>query len=81
MLKVQDIISQIASLKSDTEIKFEDLKGIIDNALPGWITHIISEYSQDYPHFINNWKNVTTKLNTTKKYILLVDENVNISNI
>ena len=81
MLKVQDIISQIASLKSDTEIKFEDLIGIIDNALPGWITHIISEYSQDYPHFINNWKNVTTKLNTTKKYILLVDENVNISNI
>lgn len=81
MLKVQDIISQIVSLKSDTEIKFEDLKGIIDNALPGWITHIISEYSQDYPHFINNWQNVTTKLNTTKKYILLVDENVNISNI
>ena len=81
MPRVQDIISQIVSLKSDTEIKFEDLKGIIDNALPGWITSIISEYSQDYSHFTNNWNHVTTKINTTKKYILLVDENVNICNI
>ena len=76
MPNVQDIISQIVSLRSDTEIKFHDLKSIIDNALPGWITHIMSEYSDDYPHFTNNWNHITGKINTTKKYIILVDENV-----
>tara|TARA_B100000427_G_C15400537_1_gene547435 strand:- start:443 stop:823 length:381 start_codon:yes stop_codon:yes gene_type:complete len=52
----------------------------IEKKLPNWILNVVKEYDDQYPHLKKNWKLICKKLNTTPKYILIVNNIPNIKN-
>ena len=52
---------------------YKEIKELVDDVLPTWITLILYDYSSDYPHLINNWNRLCTITNSTKKQILIVN--------
>ena len=54
---------------SDTE---QEAENIINKYFPNWIVCSLPRYSKDYSYLDRNWQNLCTKLETTKKKIVLV---------
>lgn len=63
------LIEKIAN--SDNE---EEIKGVVDELLPGWFKYAFLDYSDDYPHLKNNWHKMCENLNCTPQKIICVEE-------
>lgn len=74
----QERIEQLTSIFTNPDLdisqKHEEIRLLIDTVFPGWFISTINEYSEDYPHFQNNWKLICASNKTEPKFIILVDE-------
>ena len=65
----QDILDRLHNLPTLKEVKV-----LVDEIFPNWITGYFDRYSDDYPNLNKNWKHICDLSNSKPTKILIVEE-------
>lgn len=52
----------------------EQFESFINTNFPNWLLYSLNDYSEDYPHFKQNWITICKSLNVQPKNIILVNK-------
>ena len=67
----EDIVEKMILIKKSPTLG--DVKNLMDKIFPNLFITVLQEYSSDYSHLTENWKNLCKSINTEPKQIIILD--------